>query len=145
MILKEIKMKVKRLTPDAIPPTRAHASDAGLDLYAGGDCYIEPGESRAVHTGIAIEIPEGYVGLIWPRSGLALKNGIDVLGGVIDSGYRGEIIVILVNHSRDNPFFIEYGDKIAQLLVQKVELVEVELVDTLESAERGERGFGSTG
>jgi len=145
MILKEKRMKVKKLYPDAILPTRAHASDAGLDLYSYIDNIIHPGEVRRVHTGISVQIPEGYVGLIWPRSGLAIKNNIDVMGGVIDAGYRGEIVVLLINHSLDEPFQINYGDKIAQLLIQSVELLDVEEVGSLDDADRGDKGFGSTG
>lgn len=125
-------------------PTRANATDAGLDLYANNSCKIGVLERALVSTGIAIEIPTGYVARIAPRSGLAFKYGIDVLAGVIDSSYRGEIKVILINHGSDN-FYVESGDKIAQILIQPVELWNPVEVDQLPETSRGANGFGSTG
>ena len=132
-----------RVSGDSIPKY-AHAADAGADLTASKKMLIPPRERLLVTTGIRLEIPEGHVGLIWPRSGLAVKKGIDCGAGVIDSHYRGEIKVLLFNHS-DNEFQIEQGDRIAQLLIQKVERVEFLPADGLSETTRGQMGFGSTG
>lgn len=137
-------LKVKKLVLEAKLPMRATAGDAGLDLYSVEDIAIQPGERIVVRTGVAMEIPFGYAGLIWDKSGLAAKKGIKVMGGVIDAGYRGEIQVVLVNLG-DEPHAIAVGDKIAQILVQKVELLGVEEVAELSDTERGDGGFGSTG
>ena len=137
-------IKVKVLNSNAIMPTRANPTDAGLDLYANNRCKINVLERSLVTTGIAIEIPSGYVARIAPRSGLAFKYGVDVLAGVIDSSYRGEIKIILINHGDDN-FYVEPGDKIAQLLIQPVELWNPVEVDKLTETSRGANGFGSTG
>ena len=125
-------------------PTRANETDAGLDLYANNSCKIGVLERSLVSTGIAIEIPTGYVAHIAPRSGLAFKYGIDVLAGVIDSSYRGEIKIILINYG-DVYFYVETGDKIAQLLIQPVALWMPVEVDQLLETSRGANGFGSTG
>ena len=125
-------------------PQYAHAGDAGADITASEKIAIPPRERTLVSTGVRLEIPEGYVGLIWPRSGLAVKKGIDCGAGVIDSHYRGEVKVLLFNHS-DNEFQIEPGDRIAQILIQKVERVEFHLVDQLNETARSDAGFGSTG
>jgi dUTP pyrophosphatase len=125
-------------------PQYAHAGDAGADITASEKIAIPPRKWTLVSTGVRLEIPEGYVGLIWPRSGLAVKKGIDCGAGVIDSHYRGEIKVLLFNHS-DNEFQIEPGDRIAQILIQKVERVEFHLVDQLNETTRSDSGFGSTG
>jgi len=134
------------LTPEARLPTYATDGDAGLDLRASESFWIESGVRRIVSTGIAVAIPEGHVGLIHPRSGLAAKSGITVLNapGTIDSGYRGELKVILLNTSAA-PFRIDVGDRIAQLIIQ--EYVHADLVEVSELPEtaRGDRGFGSTG
>jgi dUTP pyrophosphatase len=135
-------IKVKLLTPTAKLPTRNNPTDAGLDLYADEDVLIWGYEK--IRTGVAISIPEGYVARIAPRSGLAVKFGIDTLAGVIDSSYRGEVLVVL-STSTGEPFSVERGDKIAQLLIQPVELWTPELVDELDETERGEKGFGSSG
>jgi dUTP pyrophosphatase len=130
-----------------VPPAQAHAEDAGYDLYAAEAVTLAPGERAAVGTGIAVAIPDGHAGLVVPRSGLALRNGIGVVNapGTIDSGYRGELKVLLLNTDRDEAFEVQPGDRIAQLLVVAVahpELVEEEaLGETL----RGAGGFGSTG
>jgi dUTP pyrophosphatase len=139
-----MKLEVKKLNPEAKLPTRAHTDDAGLDLYSIEECVLAPQERRAVKTGIAIAIPSGYAGLIWDKSGLAAKVGLKTMGGVIDAAYRGEILVIVANLS-DTPYTIEKGAKIAQLLIQKVELPEVCEVSELNDTIRGEGGFGSTG
>ena len=125
-------------------PKYAHAGDAGADLTASQKMLIPPRDRLLVTTGIRLEIPEGHVGLIWPRSGLAVKKGIDCGAGVIDSHYRGEVKVLLFNHS-DNEFQIEQGDRIAQLLIQKIERVEFLAADQLSETIRGQMGFGSTG
>ena len=138
-------IKIKLLNDAAKIPTKAHKSDAGWDLYAScASQPVYPHKRRLVSTDISIAIPDGYCGLIWPRSGLSVKKGIDVLAGVIDSGYRGEIKVCLLNTS-DQMVHIHPGDRIAQLIIQKVEDVEFLEVDNLDDTDRGEGGFGSSG
>lgn len=141
-----LQIQFTLLSPSAQAPTYATAGDAGMDLRASEACVITPGESLAVSTGVAMAIPRGYVGLVHPRSGLAAKHGVTVLNapGTIDSGYRGELKAILVNHSHVN-FVIEVGDRIAQLVIQHFETVQLIAVETLPSSERGTGGFGSTG
>lgn len=139
-----MNIHVKKLHPDAKLPSRAHFDDAGVDLYSVENIILKPGDRVGVKTGIALAIPSGFVGLVWDKSGLALKSGIKIMGGVIDAGYRGEIQVIMKNLG-DEDLSIEVGQKLAQLLVQKVELYEIEEVDELEEATRGDNGFGSTG
>lgn len=141
-----MKINIKKLHEDAIVPTYAKAWDAGADLYADKDYTIYYNDREVVGTGIAIEIPSGYVGLIHPRSGMASKYGITVLNspGTIDAGYRGELKVILVNHTGSN-YDVKKGDKIAQLVIQKVEEAEFTVVDELNDSSRGDGGFGSTG
>jgi dUTP pyrophosphatase len=125
-------------------PSYSHPEDAGADLKAS-ECSIVPARGKAlIPTGLCLELPEGHVGLIWPRSGLAVKHSIDCGAGVIDSTYRGEIKVLLFNHSDEN-FTIESGNRIAQLLVQKIEHINFISVDSLEKTQRNEAGFGSTG
>jgi dUTP pyrophosphatase len=125
-------------------PEYGSAGAAGADLRASEPVSIPPGAQAAVPTAIRIAIPEGHVGLVWPRSGLAVRHGIDTLAGVIDSDYRGEVRVVLANHGRE-PFTIQPGDRIAQLLIQKVERAVFRKADALEGTERGSGGFGSTG
>ncbi len=137
------KLKIKKIHPTASIPMYAHDGDAGLDLYAIEGGEIEPQGRAKFGTGIAVEIPAGHVGLIWDRSGLSTKKGLKTLGGVIDSTYRGEIIVALANISNESVQIMQ-GDRIAQLLIQKVESVGVEVVDQLEESQRGQNGFGST-
>ncbi len=138
-------IKVKKLYKDAVIPTRAHLSDAGLDLvYSGKLTVIQPNNRALLETGIAMAIPNGYTGLIWPRSGLAVKKGIDVLAGVIDATYRGEIKVALINLGQE-AVVISTGDKIAQLLIQKVDITLLVEVDDLDETTRNAGGFGSTG
>ncbi len=125
-------------------PHYAHPGDAGADLRSAVDITVPAQGRELVSTGIRLALPEGHVGLVWPRSGLAVKHGLDCGAGVIDSQYRGEVKVLLFNHSTvDHP--IRKGDRIAQLLIQKVETVEFFAVDSLEDTARGEGGFGSTG
>ncbi|WP_448562490.1 dUTP diphosphatase [Trichothermofontia sp.] len=140
-------LKVKLLNPQARVPTYAHAAgDAGLDLFASAEVFLQPGESALVPIGISIQLPPGTEAQIRPRSGLALKHQITVLNspGTIDEGYRGEIGVILINHGR-NPFKVEVGMKIAQMVIQPVLRVNVEASEELSHTARGEQGFGSTG
>lgn len=134
----------KRLDAAAVLPSRGSADAAGYDLASVRVMKIQSGERAIVPTGLAVSIPAGSVGLIWPRSGLAVKHGIDVLAGVIDCDYRGEIGVVLVNHGSD-PFTILVGDRIAQLLVQPFAALPVCEVSDLTKTHRGECGFGSTG
>jgi dUTP pyrophosphatase len=139
-------LKIKRLQPDAILPAYAHPGDAGLDLYAAVSADIEPGESRLIGTGIAIELPPNTEAQVRPRSGLALKHAVTVLNtpGTIDRGYRGEVGVILINHGR-NRFDVRPGMKIAQLVVSSCLTVDIEDVGDLAESVRGQGGFGSTG
>ena len=139
-----MKLEVKKLTADAMMPTRAHSDDAGMDLYAAEDRVLITGEQRAIKTGIALSIPVGYAGLIWDKSGIALKAGLKTMGGVIDASYRGEVGVLLINLTNE-PYRVEKGAKIAQLLIQKIELPEIVEVDELDKTLRGTGGFGSTG
>lgn len=142
-------MKLQIVCPDSrLIPTRAHEHDAGLDLRCAHKfgVTLQPGERELVDTGVAVNIPAGYVGLVHPRSGYAHKYGITVNNapGTIDSGYRGNIRVNLINHGRE-PVALEYGARIAQLLIQRVELPELEIVESLDATERGASGHGSTG
>lgn len=128
-------------------PAYAHEGDAGVDLRSAIDCVIEPGHRALVPTGIALAIPEGFVGLLHPRSGLAIKCGISMVNtpGTIDAGYRGEIQVILINHDLHERFAISRFDRIAQLVFQRVERASFYLVEQLPDSARGEGGFGSSG
>jgi len=135
---------VKLLDVTATIPTKANSSDAGWDLYSTVDIVIPSKQRNTVKTGIALEIPENMAGLIWPRSGLSVKKGIDVLAGVIDSGYRGEIMVCLYNTS-DEHVSINRGDRIAQIIFQEVPCVMMLHQEGLGSSQRGDNGFGSSG
>ena len=141
-----VQVRVKRLNPDAMIPKAAKQGDVAFDLYSVIDYHLQPGERYVVPTGIAIEVPVGYEGQVRPRSGLALKEGITVLNtpGTIDSGYRGEVKTIMINHG-DLPFKITKGMRISQLAIRPVPNVEFIEVDELTETERGEGGFGSTG
>ncbi len=140
-------MAVKRLDPEVPLPRYAHDGDAGLDLFASEDVRLEPGQRAMVSTGLAVAIPAGHAGYVQPRSGLAAKHGIGLLNspGLIDSGYRGEIKVILINLDSDSPVEIRKGDRIAQLVVLAVPQVMVIEASELPNSDRGEGGFGSTG
>ena len=143
-----VPVAVRQLDPDLPLPTYAHPGDAGADLSAAADVEIPPGGGRAlVPTGVAIALPEGYVGLVHPRSGLAARHGVTVLNapGTVDSGYRGEILVNLVNHDPVAPVKISRGDRIAQLVVQRVERAHFHVVEALPESVRGAGGHGSTG
>ena len=139
-----MKLLIKRLSNNAIIPTRASPGSVGYDLYSTIDMYIPPMERGIVNTGIAATIPLGVYGRIAPRSGLAVKHGIQTGAGVIDPDYTGELKVILFNHGHET-FHIKPGDKIAQLIVERCETPAIEIVDEIASTERGERGFGSSG
>ena len=134
---------VKVAGPGSLPRYGSEGA-AGADLHASEALVIAPGDRAAVATAIHLELPPGHVGLVWPRSGLALRHGIDTLAGVIDSDYRGEVRVVLVNHGRE-PFRIEPGDRVAQLLVQRVERALFVAEEELGATGRGTGGFGSTG
>jgi dUTP pyrophosphatase len=142
-----IEIPVTRLRDDAILPARAYAGDAGLDLAACERHEIGPGERALVGTGIAVAIPHGHAGLVTPRSGLATKSGITIVNtpGLVDSGYRGELRVILHNTDRSEPFVVEPGMRIAQLVVVAVPGAELNEVEELPESERGAGGFGSSG
>ena len=139
-----MQLKFKKLHPAARLPTRGSAGAAGLDLYAVERVTIAPGGRAAVRTGLAVAIPEGFYGRVAPRSGLAVRHGIDVLAGVVDSDYRGEILCALVNHGRE-PFEVEPGARVAQLVVEAIASPEPAWAEDLEETVRGAGGFGSTG
>lgn len=141
-----IEVAITRLRDDARLPTQAYEGDAGLDLAACEGVTLDPGERAVVPTGIAVEIPEGYAGFVQPRSGLAARNGIGIVNapGLIDSGYRGEIRVVLVNLDPREPYTVEPGARIAQLVIAPVASVRVVETAELAASERGARGFGSS-
>lgn len=143
-LLINMTIDVKLLHPDAKVPFRANRRDAGSDLYSIEPVWLEPGARAVVKTGISLSIPEGYYGRVAPRSGLAASKGIDVLAGVIDSTFRGEIGVVLINHG-DEAFVAPSGSRIAQLIIEKIETPEWRTVEDLEASARGADGFGSTG
>ncbi len=138
-----MKLKVKRIHPQAKLPAYAHPGDAGFDLFSCVDLVLGPGEVKAVPTGIQMAIPLGFVGLVWDKSGISLK-AVHRLAGVVDAGYRGEVQVVLVNLGRE-PYPVKAGMKVAQMLIQPVHAVEIEDAAELEDTSRGEGGFGSTG
>lgn len=139
-----MKIKVKKIQADAIVPTYAYESDAGFDLFSVEEIIITAGKWATIPTGLALEIPLGYVGLVWDKSGLSFKNGLKSLGGVIDAGYRGEIKICLVNLSKED-CFLPKGSKVAQILIQPVVQADFEEVANLADSSRGEKGFGSSG
>ncbi len=142
-----MKIKIKRLDKSIpLPEYQHYGEDAGLDLIAAEDKVLKPSEYKLIKTGIKIAIPKGYAGFVYPRSGLAIKNGITVLNadGVIDSGYRGEVGVILINHGKET-FKVEKGKRIAQLIIQKISLIEWQEVESLDNSNRGSGGFGHSG
>lgn len=141
-----IELPVRRLRDDAVLPSRAYDGDAGLDLAACEEAVLEPGGRAVVGTGLALEIPAGYAGFVQPRSGLAARHGISVVNapGLIDSGYRGEIRVVLLNTDAHDSFVVTPGMRIAQLVIAPVATVDVREVHELATSGRGERGFGSS-
>jgi dUTP pyrophosphatase len=144
-----LRVPFRRLVPGAVVPERAHAGDAGYDLRSVEEAELAPGGRALVRTGISVAIPEGYAGLVLPRSGLAVRHGISLINtpGLIDSGYRGEIKVPLINHDREETFLIERGARIAQLVLVQAAAAFFSEVEFLKSATdgRGEAGFGSSG
>jgi dUTP diphosphatase len=140
-------LRYRRLADGALPPSRAHDGDAGYDLHAAETATLEPGERAVVGTGIAVAIPEGHAGLVLPRSGLAARHGIALVNapGLIDCGYRGELRVLLLNTDREQAFEIEPGDRIAQLVLVRVDGPELEEAEELDETTRGGGGFGSSG
>jgi dUTP pyrophosphatase len=143
-----VRLPIVRLDPDLPTPSYAHSGDAGADLYARESITISPGGGRGVvPTGLAVAIPDGYAGFVLPRSGLALRHGVTCLNtpGLIDTGYRDEVRVILLNTDPLEPYRVERGDRIAQLVVQAIEPSSFVVVDHLPASERGLRGFGSSG
>ena len=139
-----ITVRIKKLDPSALVPAYAYKGDAAFDLCSRGDVSLAPGEYKAIPTGMALSIPEGYVGLVWDKSSIGIKQGVKTLGGVIDCGYRGEVTVGLVNLSKESRTF-KQGEKLAQMIIQKKETVVFEEVEELDQTERGARGFGSSG
>ena len=142
-----VEIAIRRLDPGLPLPSYAHPGDAGADLHTTVDVTLAPGERSLVPTGIALALPEGYVGLVHPRSGLAARHGLSVVNapGTIDAGYRGEVQVCLVNLDPATPVTLRRGDRIAQLVVQRVERARFVTVDRLPGSARGDGGYGSTG
>ena len=139
-------LSFKRVNPDAVLPSYAHPGDAGMDLRSVDDVAIPSGGRALVHTGLVVNLPQGYEAQVRPRSGLALKNGVTVLNtpGTIDAGYRGEIGVILANFGAE-PFAVRKGDRIAQMVIAPVTTAEIVETDSIDDTDRGAGGFGSTG
>ena len=142
-----VEVLIRRIDPALPLPARAHHGDAGVDVYAARDVELAPGERAVVRTGIAIALPDGYAAFVHPRSGLAARHGVTLVNapGTIDAGYRGEIAVTMINTDRSTPVRFRRGDRIAQLVVQRVERAVFCEVSTLPGSARGEGGFGSTG
>jgi dUTP pyrophosphatase len=142
-----VTLRFRRLSEAALPPDQAHDGDAGYDLHAAESVTIGPGERASVGTGVAVAIPPGHAGLVVPRSGLAARHGISVVNapGLIDSGYRGELRVLLLNTDRADAFTVDPGDRIAQLVIVSVATPQLEEVAELDETTRGVGGFGSTG
>lgn len=137
-------IKFQKILDEATIPNYAHPGDAGMDFFSAENIVIKPGERNSLRTGVKMEMPDGFVGLIWDKSGLAIKDGIKTMAGVIDAGYRGEIKIVLINLSQKK-YQIRKGQKIAQMLIKKVERAKIEEVKKLNETKRGEEGFGSTG
>jgi dUTP pyrophosphatase len=142
-----VPVEIRRLDPDLPLPAYAHPGDAGADLRAAQDVTLGPGERALVPTGVAVALPVGYVGLVHPRSGLAARHGISIVNapGTVDAGYRGEVLVNLVNLDTHEPFTVRRGDRIAQLVVQRVAVAEFTEVDSLSETVRGDTGHGASG
>ena len=139
-----MNLEIKKLDSRAILPAYSYKDDAAFDLFSINDVELESGQKAQISTGIAMKIPENHVGLIWDKSGLSQKHGLKNLGGVIDSGYRGEVMIGIINLSSET-YTIESGQKVAQMIIQKKETCEIVEVDDLDDSERGEKGFGSSG
>lgn len=142
--MNNIKIKVKKLNSDAILPKYAHQGDAGMDLFSCEEAIIFPKQRKLIHTGISMELPEGFVALIWDKSGLAANHGLKTMGGVIEHTYRGEYCVILHN-TTEKEIKLQKGNKIAQILIQPIFTAELQEVQELGETKRGTEGFGSTG
>jgi dUTP pyrophosphatase len=142
-----VEILIKRLDPGLPLPARAHPGDAGTDLFAAQDVELAPGQRALVPTGVAIALPDGYAAFVHPRSGLAARHGVTLVNapGTVDAGYRGEIRVTLLNTDTERPVRLQRGDRIAQLVVQRVAYPVFHEVETLPGSARGEDGFGSTG
>jgi dUTP pyrophosphatase len=142
-----VDVLVRRLDPDLPLPSYAHPGDAGVDLLTTVDAVVAPGERVLLPTGIAIALPEGYAAFVHPRSGLAVRHGVSLVNapGTVDAGYRGEIKVSVINHDPREPVTLRRGDRIAQLVVQRIEHAVFHEVETLPGSDRGEGGFGSSG
>lgn len=147
MSVENVVLPIKRLDPTVELPTYAYVGDAGLDLRANESVDLAPHERRLISTGLAIAIPDGYAGFVQPRSGLALREGLSMANtpGLVDAHYRGELKVCAVNLDDLNPIHIERGERIAQLVIQRVPVVTLQEVDELDKTDRGEGGFGSSG
>lgn len=143
----DLDVQIVRLDPDLPLPTYAHPGDAGADLRTTVDVELAPGERAMVPTGVAVALPEGFVALVHPRSGLAARHGLSIVNtpGTVDSGYRGEVKVLLINHDPIEPITLCRGDRVAQLVVQRYERVRYVEVETLPDSVRGAGGYGSTG
>lgn len=139
-----MKIQIQKISSEAKVPTYSHSGDAGMDVYSIEDIVLQPGQRHSVKTGVAVSLPDGYVALVWDKSGVSHKGGIKTLGGVIDAGYRGEWLIGLVNLGQE-PYPIKKGQKIAQVLIQAVERPEIEEVEELDETSRGAGRFGSTG
>ncbi len=139
-----MQIKIKKLHPDAKIPSFAKEGDAGMDLFALEETTVNSGEIARVKSGIAVEIPIGYAGLWWDKSGLSQNHGIKVVGGVLDAGYRGELILGVINLGKE-PYTFEKGHKVMQMIIHKIEHPEIIETDELSESDRGEGGFGSTG
>lgn len=139
------QIKIIKVNDEAKLPSYAHNEDAGMDLYSNENDYLlKAGERKGFSTGIKMEIPDGYAGLIWDKSGLAIKHGIKTIGGVIDSTYRGEIVILVINLGQSE-YLVEKGSKVGQMIIQKVEHFKMSMENTINETSRGEKGFGSTG
>ncbi len=138
-----MKLKIKKIHNDAKLPNRAHHDDAGIDMFAYGTHTVEPHQTVAIPTGVSMELEKGFVSLVWDKSGISLK-GMKTVGGVIDAGYRGEYKIV-VHNLTESPYVFSHGDKVAQILIQKVEFPDLVEVEELSDSSRGEGGFGSTG
>jgi dUTP pyrophosphatase len=142
--VQHVQLKIKKLRDDAHIPAYGGPSDAGLDLCSLEDWTLKPGEQHTFKIGIAIAVPDGFVGLVWDRSGMAARNGVKTMAGVIDCTYRGEVGIVLVNVT-NKPYDVKQGDRIAQLLIQPIATAEVQVVEELDDTQRGNGGFGSSG
>lgn len=137
-------VRIKKLNPEAIVPAYAHEGDAGMDVFSVSEVVLAPGERAIIPTGIAMAVPQGYVALVWDKSGRAVKEGLTTMAGVIDAGYRGEVGIVMLNTSSES-VIIPKHEKVAQILIQPVVSPQLEEVDDLDDTSRGEGGFGSTG